>query len=115
MGTDLENQIMGSRTVQYLNGFTQNGSTKGQYFGEVSVQTEKPHGRGIMLYDNGYLHINYWQNGDYADGKYVKINILTGTFWVDNKFTKTDEAGKKTKHMKGTRYDEDGTSELYSF
>jgi len=68
-----------------------------------------------MLYDNGYLHINYWQNGDYADGKYIKINILTGTFWVDNKFTKTDEAGKKTKHMKGTRYDEDGTSELYSF
>ena len=60
-----------------------------------------------MLYDNGYLHLNYWRNGNYADGRFIKINTLTGTFWVDHRY-QTLEDGKTVKHMKGARYDADG-------
>lgn len=111
---ELENEVFGPLVVKYSENVIINGSTKGQYFGEWSAKTLKPHGRGIMLYDNGYLHFNYWVNGEYADGRFIKIHTRRGKFWVDKKYTILEE-GRKSKHMKGVRYDEDGKQEKYVF
>ncbi len=43
-----------------------------KYIGEWSQETKMPHGRGIRIYQDGAIHIGYFDDGQ-APGNYINI------------------------------------------
>ena len=73
-GSDLEGY--GKRYVKFSDkknehGFEEEGT---KYFGEWSEATKKPHGRGIAIWPNGDICIQYWNDGGDAPGNYIWIH-----------------------------------------
>ncbi len=68
MGKDLMNPKFGPRYMKYSDEVTINGNTGGIYTGELSVTTNRPHGRGIHM-KGDTIHIGYFKNGSTADSE----------------------------------------------
>lgn len=58
---------------------------KRQQFGEHNAQNNL-HGRGISLYTDGFIRIQYWENGQDVAGNYIEI-YKDGRFVVGSKQT----------------------------
>ena len=52
----------------------------GVYFGEFSTQTKQPHGRGIFVSQDGWIYLNFFEEGVDTDGKYINISTKDGYF-----------------------------------
>lgn len=65
----------------------------GLYFGEWDLASFKPHGRGIFFADNALTYIQYFQAGNFGDGRNIIINSESHAFSAMN--TRTDENGKQ--------------------
>ena len=70
MGLDLSNPKYGQRYVKYSADVTI-GPIKGKYWGEWSSTTNKPHGKGIFINENGSIQSGIYNNGTEADGRYI--------------------------------------------
>ena len=70
MGKDWTNSEFGPRYVKYRK-YGKNGGT--DYIGEWSTETNKPHGRCILINSMGSIYIGYRNNGVFT-GKYIMIN-----------------------------------------
>ena len=111
IGSDLLNPKFGPRYMKYSGNQQEHGWTDDdRYFGEWSLATQKPHGRGIRIYKDGAIRIGHWDNGVYADGRYIQI-YSNGRFDVGER-TKNAE-GKK--HFKYTSYNKDGTNKQFDY
>ncbi len=62
----------------------------------------------MCIFSSGNIYICYWNNGDYADGKYIYI-YTDGDFEVGERLT--DDGGEQ--QYKYTLYKKDGTTEQF--
>lgn len=78
IGADLNDARFGQRIVK-VNFPAQiegdYGLYKGRYYGEWSQKTNKPHGRGVFLRNDGSIFIRYFFDGKTrTDGKLVYLD-----------------------------------------
>ena len=82
----------------------------GVYFGEFSCTSHKPHGRGVFVSKDGWIFLNFFEEGVDIDGKYINICAKEGYFQVGEENTIDG-----TTHCKETRYHADGRIELFNY
>ena len=80
----------------------------GEYFGEFNENNE-PHGRGIYIFSDGDIYIQYWNNGRSAPGNYLDIRN-DGVVEVGEYYLRDGEL-----RSRGTTYMVDGTSYKFDF
>ncbi len=78
----------------------------GKYYGEVNADG-KEYGRSIIIYDNGYIMIGYFENGWSSTGNYIHI-YSDGGFQVGDMYLTDGEIWNR-----GTSYKTDGTEKKY--
>jgi len=81
----------------------EDGGIDHQYFGEHN-DNDKLHGRGIYICSDGFIHIRYWDDGEYAPGNNLYIDS-DGSVSVGELYLKD---GKRC--YRGTCYRTDGSS-----
>ena len=105
---DLEGH--GELYVKYSDKEAEHGFDEGaQYLGEWSKDSNKPHGRGILIDSDGDIRIGYFNNGDDAPGNYLTI-LSDGDVDVGECYLKGGESC-----YRGTFYHTDGTSEEFDW
>jgi len=70
IGCDLSNPKFGQRYLKYSPEVVI-GALKGKYWGEWSQSTNKPHGKGIFINENGSIQSGIYNNGAEGDGRYL--------------------------------------------
>jgi hypothetical protein len=77
IGSDLDNPNYGPRYIKFshnVNMIGDFGTYKGSYVGEWSKISEKPHGKGVFIRDNGDLFIQHFSHGSRkTTGKYIFV------------------------------------------
>ncbi len=76
------------------------------YFGEIN-KNNRPHGRGLRIYNNGHITIGYFQNGFRSTGNYIDIDS-DGEFRVGEFYFKDG-----LECRRGTLYRVDGSEKEY--
>ena len=81
LGSNLEaDDYFGPRYCKTASGVQMQGEEgvyTGTYYGEWSYATQKPHGRGIFLRNDGSIYIRYFENGS-TKCRGGKQMIITG-------------------------------------
>ncbi len=77
-----------------------------KYYGELNADG-KEHGRGIIIFNNGYLDIGYYEDGYRSTGNYIII-YSDGVFGVAESYMRD---GKRWYRC--TQYKTDGTERPY--
>ncbi len=109
MSYDIESLKFGPRYLKYSDNYEEHGfGYRNTYIGEWSSETNKPHGRGIII-DNNSIYISYFNNCVWT-GKFINISKV-GEFWVGEN-TRDANGDRKTKVM---QYNVDGTSEQIDY
>jgi len=70
IGSDLNDSKFGQRYVKF-SAEVVIGALKGKYWGEWSNSTNKPHGKGIFINENGSIQCGIYIDGEEADGRYM--------------------------------------------
>ena len=79
-----------------------------KYYGEVNADG-KQHGRGIIIWNDGFIHIGYFKNGDRSTGNYIHI-LSDGVFVVGEYYMKDGRL-----RGRGNRYKIDCSEEEYDY
>lgn len=56
-----------SRNTTY---FVEDNDVK--YFGELD-DFKRPHGKGVLIYPTGAIHIGCWEYGEFASGNFIYV------------------------------------------
>jgi hypothetical protein len=51
---------------------------RGQYWGEMFIDSETAHGRGVFRSEDGIVSCRYFRNGEFAEGSSLEFNLITG-------------------------------------
>ncbi len=76
------------------------------YFGQFN-ESNRLHGKGILIWNRGDILIGYWKNGDLSTGNYIRIDS-DGDFRVGEYYRKD---GKRWN--RGAWYKTNGSEEQY--
>ena len=82
----------------------------GLYFGEFSCSSHKPHGRGVFVSNDGWIYLNFFEEGVDMDGKYLNISTKDDYFQAGEESTIDG-----VTHCKETRYHIDGRTEKFDY
>ena len=54
------------------------GGQRGEYIGEMLIDSEIAHGRGFFISDDKKISCRYFKNGEFAEGSSLELNLITG-------------------------------------